>query len=82
VTRELTDAPVDGSADLRHLLRHVHRVERRVRRAVAARRESDPAPDDPYRGLYLTPESVARILATRWIPDDHLAGLAPVIEKR
>jgi hypothetical protein len=54
---------VSGSADLRELLSHVHRVEQRVRRAVAARRETDPAPDDPYRGLYLTPESVARILA-------------------
>jgi len=52
-----------GSADLRELLSHVHRVEQRVRRAVAARRETDPAPDDPYRGLYLTPESVERILA-------------------
>nr|WP_199442267.1 ATP-binding protein [Umezawaea beigongshangensis] len=48
--------------DLRHLLAHVHLVEQRVRRAVAARRATDPAPDDPYRGLYLTPESVDRIL--------------------
>jgi hypothetical protein len=68
VTQELRDAPV--SADLRHLLAQVHRVERRVRRAVSARRETDPAPDDPYRGLYLTPESVEQILATQWIPDD------------
>jgi hypothetical protein len=54
---------VSGSADLRELLSQVHRVEQRVRRVVAARRETDPAPDDPYRGLYLTPESVERILA-------------------
>lgn len=70
MTRELRQAPVVGSADLRLLLSHVHRVEQRVRRAVAARRETDPAPDDPYRGLYLTPESVERILARGWIPDD------------
>ncbi|GAA2391077.1 ATP-binding protein [Streptomyces glaucosporus] len=37
-------------------------VEERVRHAVAARRAADPDPDDPYRGQYLTPEAVTRIL--------------------
>ncbi|MZE51186.1 ATP-binding protein, partial [Streptomyces sp. SID5770] len=37
-------------------------VEARVREAVAARRALDPDPDDPYRGQYLTPEAVERIL--------------------
>ncbi|MEU2717078.1 ATP-binding protein [Streptomyces sp. NPDC007205] len=37
-------------------------VEERVRYAVAARRTTDPDPDDPYRGQYLTPEAVERIL--------------------
>ncbi|CAM5663947.1 ATP-binding protein [Streptomyces avidinii] len=37
-------------------------VEERVRRAVELRRAVDPDPDDPYRGQYLTPEAVARIL--------------------
>ncbi|MFF0428612.1 AAA family ATPase [Streptomyces sp. NPDC004520] len=37
-------------------------VEARVREAVAVRRSADPDPDDPYRGQYLTPEAVARIL--------------------
>ncbi|MFE5481662.1 ATP-binding protein [Streptomyces sp. NPDC056527] len=37
-------------------------IEERVRRAVALRRAGDPDPDDPYRGQYLTPEAVARIL--------------------
>lgn len=37
-------------------------VEDRVRRAVAVRRAADPDPDDPYRGQYLTPDAVARIL--------------------
>ncbi|TCO55780.1 ATP-binding protein [Actinocrispum wychmicini] len=38
-------------------------VEIDVRRAVAERKAVDPKPDDPYRGLYLTPEMVDRILA-------------------
>ena len=38
-------------------------MEHRVRQAVAARRVTDPAPDDPYRGLYLTPEGVQRVLS-------------------
>ncbi|MEV6837706.1 ATP-binding protein [Streptomyces sp. NPDC051133] len=37
-------------------------VEERVRSAVAARRAVDPDPDDPYRGQYLSPEAVERIL--------------------
>ncbi|WP_086565878.1 ATP-binding protein [Streptomyces africanus] len=37
-------------------------VEERVRHAVAVRRAADPDPDDPYRGQYLTPDAVARIL--------------------
>ncbi|WP_280871819.1 ATP-binding protein [Streptomyces sp. MJP52] len=37
-------------------------VEERVRHAVAVRRAADPDPDDPYRGQYLTPEAVARVL--------------------
>lgn len=50
--------------DLAHLWRRLGAVERRVRDAVAARRAVDPAPDDPYRGLYLTPEAAERVLAT------------------
>ncbi|MFJ9765082.1 ATP-binding protein [Streptomyces erythrochromogenes] len=38
-------------------------VEERVRLAVQLRRAVDPDPDDPYRGQYLTPEAVDRILA-------------------
>ncbi|MFE2728204.1 AAA family ATPase [Kitasatospora sp. NPDC059327] len=37
-------------------------VEERVREAVAIRRALDPDPDDPYRGQFLTPEAVARLL--------------------
>ena len=39
-------------------------VEERVRRAVAARRQTDPDPDDAFRGLYLTDEAVDRLLRT------------------
>ncbi len=38
-------------------------VEQRVRHLVADRRADDPAPDDPFRGLYLTDEAVDRLLA-------------------
>ncbi|MBO4207268.1 ATP-binding protein [Micromonospora echinofusca] len=48
------------------LLRRLQQVERAVRAAVAQRRESDPQPDDPFRGLYLSDEAVdAALAATR-----------------
>ncbi|MFG2481872.1 ATP-binding protein [Streptomyces virginiae] len=50
-------------------------VEERVRRAVELRRAVDPDPDDPYRGQYLTPEAVARILDAPHGPG--LPALAP-----
>jgi hypothetical protein len=46
-----------------HLLERLALVEQKVRRAVARRRSTDPAADDPYRGLYLSDETVDRILA-------------------
>ncbi len=39
-------------------------VDAAVRRAVASRRATDPTPDDPFRGLYLTADMVAGILET------------------
>ncbi|KOU98108.1 MULTISPECIES: ATP-binding protein [Streptomyces] len=50
-------------------------VEERVRLAVDLRRAVDPDPDDPYRGQYLTPEAVARILDGEPAPE--LPALAP-----
>lgn len=47
---------------MEHLWARLRVVEERVRHAVAVRRAADPDPDDPYRGQYLTPEAVARIL--------------------
>ena len=37
-------------------------VERRVRSVVDRRRADDPAPDDPFRGLYVNDETVDRLL--------------------
>ncbi|WP_316528770.1 ATP-binding protein [Kitasatospora brasiliensis] len=51
------------SGDPDHLWERLHRVEQRVRAAVRERRAEDPDPDDPYRGQYLGPEAVDRILA-------------------
>lgn len=55
--------PPDPS--LAHLLGRMAAVEAAVRRLVAARRVTDPSPDDPFRGLYLSEEQVDRLLAGR-----------------
>ncbi|MFD9890225.1 ATP-binding protein [Amycolatopsis sp. NPDC059027] len=55
-------------------------IELRVRRAVAARRAADPDPDDPHRGLYLTPEAVQAILDDPVrVPAPDLAGDEPLL---
>ncbi|MEU8562553.1 AAA family ATPase [Streptomyces cyaneofuscatus] len=51
--------------DVEVLWERLGRVEERVRQAVAARRATDPEPDDPYRGQYLTPDAVERVLESR-----------------
>jgi len=43
--------------DLGYLLGRLQMVERRVRELVGRRRAVDPAPDDPFRGLYLSDEA-------------------------
>src|SRR4051794_17637290 len=47
---------------LAHLLARLGAVEDRIRRLVATRRTTDPQPDDPFRGLYLSDEMVDRLL--------------------
>ena len=47
---------------LAHVLGRVALVEARVRRAVGRRQQDDPAPDDPFRGLYLSDEAARRLL--------------------
>ncbi|MEU2246956.1 ATP-binding protein [Streptomyces sp. NPDC019224] len=56
------DGPDTAVADLWERLGH---IERRVRLAVALRREDDPEPDDPFRGQYLTPAAAERVLDSR-----------------
>ena len=53
------------SAGLAHLFGRIWLVEDRVRALVDHRRQDDPTPDDPFRGLYLTDEDVDRLLAAR-----------------
>ncbi|MGW2595497.1 ATP-binding protein [Streptomyces sp. NPDC001515] len=73
VTRQLPDTAV---AELWERLGH---VERRVRHAVALRHESDPTPDDPLRGQYLTPAAAERVLESRdaFLPVPDLGPGAP-----
>ncbi len=52
-----------NQAGLAYLLRRVGLVEDRIRALVLHRRADDPAPDDPFRGLYLTDEVVDQLLA-------------------
>jgi AAA+ superfamily predicted ATPase len=52
-----------GDESLRHLRARVALVEDRIRQLVAHRRAADPAPDDPFRGLYLSDEMVDHLLA-------------------
>src|SRR4051794_6719265 len=49
---------------LAHLFGRVAVVEERVAEAVERRKLGDPNPDDPFRGLYLSPEGAARLLGS------------------
>ncbi|WP_051772698.1 ATP-binding protein [Saccharothrix sp. NRRL B-16314] len=60
-----------GTPDLAYLWARLGAVEWRVRHAIAARAATDPTLDDPHRGMYLTAESVRRIL------DGHREPLTP-----
>jgi len=55
----------DGAGDpsRQYLLGRLAVVEARVRSAVARRRSTDPHPDDPFRGLYLSEGQIDRLLA-------------------
>ncbi|MEU6224449.1 AAA family ATPase [Streptomyces sp. NPDC047042] len=60
--RETADAEAQVIDVEGELWARLRLVEERVRHAVAVRRAGDADPDDPYRGQYLTPEAVDRIL--------------------
>jgi ATPase family associated with various cellular activities (AAA) len=49
-------------ANLRYLLGRATIVHDRIRALIAHRRGHDPAPDDPFRGLYLSDEVVDQLL--------------------
>lgn len=50
------------TASTRYLLHRARLVEQRIRDLVALRRELDSAPDDPFRGLYLSDDMVSALL--------------------
>ena len=59
-------APIPpGAPSTAYLLGRLGLVEARARALVAERRRSDTAPDDPFRGLYLSDEHVDRLLEGR-----------------
>ena len=60
---------------LAHLLGRAGLVEERIRALVEHRRRDDPAPDDPFRGLYLTDEQ--RTVAEDTIADVDASGIWP-----
>ena len=67
-----------ASASLGYLLGRASLTEDRVRALVEQRRADDPAPDDPFRGLYVNDETVDRLLAgarepPTWADDERLA---------
>ena len=52
------------------LLERLTDLEKRIRAAVSARRQSDPAPDDPFRGLYLSDDVIDALLDQSRNPAD------------
>lgn len=51
-----------NAVSIAHLLGRLQVVEARVRAAVAARHAYDRAPDDRFRGLYISDEEIERLL--------------------
>ena len=47
---------------LGHLLGRAALIEQRIRSLIAERSADDPAPDDPFRGLYLADDVIDRLL--------------------
>ena len=72
--------------DLTYLLGRASLVEDRVRALVDRRRVDDPAPDDPFRGLYLSEETVVGLLAagpetSGWVTTEPAAARRRAVEE-
>ncbi|NLG21597.1 MAG: ATP-binding protein [Actinomycetales bacterium] len=52
-----------SSPDLAYLRARLALIEDRVRSLVERRQADDPAPDDPFRGLYVSDDAAVRLLA-------------------
>jgi hypothetical protein len=62
--RRAEEASGTDRDSLGYLLNRAAAVEQRVRQLVAERRATDAAPDDPFRGLYLTEDAVDLLLGS------------------
>ncbi|MBX7432787.1 ATP-binding protein [Mycobacterium sp. Y57] len=67
---------------MRYLLGRAMLVEDRVQTLVAHRRSHDPAPDDPFRGLYLSDEAVDAMLSHHPPAPAPSMGLRSALEER
>jgi hypothetical protein len=75
-------------ARLPHLFERLAGLELRIRDAVETRRVTDPQPDDPFRGLYLSHEAIEALLEAHrepfapfsdTVPDGRLGRLADTL---
>jgi AAA+ superfamily predicted ATPase len=73
---------MDTSDSTRHLLARVQLVEEKVRALMAHRRKSDPVPDDPFRGLYLSDEVVDALLRRGPAPSLDNSARRAALEER
>jgi ATPase family associated with various cellular activities (AAA) len=68
--------PAVADASLIHVLGRLELIESRVRAAVTRRRSTDPESDDRFRGLYISPAHVDRLLSQPSVPAAPDAGAA------
>jgi hypothetical protein len=69
-------------ASTRYLLGRAMLGEERIRTLLAHRRGHDPAPDDPFRGLYLCDEVVDAIRAHTQPPPETSPQVRSALEER
>jgi hypothetical protein len=62
---------------LPHLFERLAGLERRIRDAVAFRRNTDANPEDPFRGLYLSEEAIDALFDARRAPFAPFATTTP-----